>query len=102
MEPTNPIVVSCKLRVLAASAAFATVLFGCACSTPDKAAKERASWDSAARMTADAWLSGSVSTRFAVDTLETAARETKSSRYEPLKTAIQRHDSSRVRLMIRP
>ena len=76
--------------------------FHYACSSPDKIAKERASWDAAARMTAEAWLSGSVSTRFAADLLDTAAHQTKSSQYEPLKDAIQKHEPSPVRNLVAP
>jgi hypothetical protein len=73
----------------------------CGCSNPQKAAQIRHSWDAACRMTAEAWLSGSVSTRFAVDTLETAAEETQSSKYEPLRTAISQQDHAEVRKILR-
>ena len=90
---------TCDLRRRIGVALLA--LTSCACSSGEKQEKERVSWDATARMTAEAWLSGSVSTRFAVDTLETAARETKSAHYEPLKTAIEKQDASEVQKVLR-
>jgi hypothetical protein len=83
------------IRLIARLAALAAVCAGC--SSTNKETQERASWQATVRMTASAWLNGAVSNRFAIDTLQTAGRQTKSSQYESLAEAIANQDYARVR-----
>ena len=79
---------------------MAIVISGC--SSQEKEAKVQASWDAASRMTVRAWAKGSVSGRFAADTLKTAGRETKNPRYEAAREAVLKGDRSGALAAIGP